>query len=143
MTTFWFLWKIKHQNHATFMSQKVVTQTFIIEPIGDKYFRHQKMVLKLFYIGTFYGNSHQRCVNGVQGVPHQYGIHQYDFHQYKLLCSKIRTSGNWLCSTHQYEFCIVQFFPNPKNRTKRGPPVLIRLVPHLQFSCLNIIGLYS
>ena len=41
----------------------------------------------------------------------------------ELLCSKISTSGNWLCSTHQYEFRIVRFFQNPKNRTKRGPPV--------------------
>ena len=40
-----------------------------------------------------------------------------------IVCSKIRTSGNWLCSTHQYEFRIVRFFQNPKNRTKRGPPV--------------------
>ena len=37
-TTFWFLWNIKHHNHATFMNQKVVTQNFIIEPTGDKYF---------------------------------------------------------------------------------------------------------
>ena len=44
-----------------------------------------------------------------------------------LLCSKIRTSGNCLCSTHQYEFRIVRFFPNPKNRTKRGLPVLSNL----------------
>ena len=35
-TTFWFLWNIKHHNHATFMNQKVVTQNFIIEPPGDK-----------------------------------------------------------------------------------------------------------
>ena len=38
VTTFWFLWNIKHHNHATFMNQKVVTQNFIIEQIGDKYF---------------------------------------------------------------------------------------------------------
>ena len=38
-TTFWFLRNIKHHNHATFMNQKVVTQNFIIEPTGDKYFR--------------------------------------------------------------------------------------------------------
>ena len=37
-TTFWLLWKIKHQNHATFMNQKVVFQSFIIEPTDDKYF---------------------------------------------------------------------------------------------------------
>ena len=43
----------------------------------------------------------------------------------EFLCTKNRTSGNWLCSTHQYEFRIVRFFPNPKNRTKRGPPVQI------------------
>ena len=41
----------------------------------------------------------------------------------EFLCSKISTCGNWLCSTHKYEFRIVQFFQNPKNRTKRGPPV--------------------
>ena len=78
-------------------------------------------------------------VSVLQGVPHQYGLHQYDFHQYEfychwykistsgglveLLCSKISTSGNWLCSTHQYEFRIVRFFQNPKICTKRGPPV--------------------
>ena len=39
VTTFWFLQNIKHHNHATFMNQKVVTQNFIIEPTGDKYFR--------------------------------------------------------------------------------------------------------
>ena len=80
----------------------------------------------------------------IQGVPHLYGLHQYDFHQYEfychrykistsgglveLLCSKISTSGNWLCSTHQYEFRIVRFFQNPKIRTKRGPPV------HIEFT---------
>ena len=37
-TTFWFLWNIKHHNHATFMNQKVVLQNFIIELTGDKYF---------------------------------------------------------------------------------------------------------
>ena len=37
-TTFWFLWNLKHHNHATFMNQKVVIQNFIIEPTGDKYF---------------------------------------------------------------------------------------------------------
>ena len=36
--TFWFMWNIKHHNHATFMNQKVVTENFIIEPTGDKYF---------------------------------------------------------------------------------------------------------
>ena len=35
----------------------------------------------------------------------------------EFLCTKNRTSGNWLCSTHQYEIRIVQFFPSPKNRT--------------------------
>ena len=40
MTTFWFLWNIKHHNHATFMNQKVVLQNFIIEPTGDKYFNY-------------------------------------------------------------------------------------------------------
>ena len=45
------------------------------------------------------------------------------FVQVELLCSKIRTSGNWQCSTHQYEFYIVPFFPGPKNRTKPEPPV--------------------
>ena len=40
-----------------------------------------------------------------------------------LQCSKIRTSGNQLCSTKQYDFRVVRFFQNPKNRTKRGPPV--------------------
>ena len=39
----------------------------------------------------------------------------------ELLCSKIQTSGDWLCSTHKYEFHIVQFFPGPKNCTKWGP----------------------
>ena len=34
-TTFWFLWNIKHHNHATFMNQKVVFQNFIIEPTGE------------------------------------------------------------------------------------------------------------
>ena len=38
MTTFWFLWNIKHRNHATFMNQKVVIQNFIIELTGNKYF---------------------------------------------------------------------------------------------------------
>ena len=38
VTTFWFLQNIKHHNHATFMNQKVVTQNFIVEPTGDKYF---------------------------------------------------------------------------------------------------------
>ena len=42
----------------------------------------------------------------------------------ELQCSKIRTSGNWLCSTQKYELLIVHFFPGPKNRTKRGPPVI-------------------
>ena len=50
----------------------------------------------------------------------------------EFLCSTISTSGNWLCSTD--EFCIVRFFPNPKNSTKRGPPVLkcqaLRLSSH-------------
>ena len=41
----------------------------------------------------------------------------------EFLCTINLTSGNWLCSTHKYEFRIVRFFPNPKNRTKRGPPV--------------------
>ena len=41
-TTFWFLWNIKHHNHATFMNQKVVFQNFIIEPTGDKYFSTSK-----------------------------------------------------------------------------------------------------
>ena len=34
---FWLLWKIKHQNHVTFMNQKVVFNNFIIEPT-DEYF---------------------------------------------------------------------------------------------------------
>ena len=38
VTTFWFLRNIKHHNHATFMNQKVVTENFIIELTGDKYF---------------------------------------------------------------------------------------------------------
>ena len=42
----------------------------------------------------------------------------------EFLCTINRTSGNWLCSTHQYEFRIVRFFQNPKIRTKRGPPVI-------------------
>ena len=42
----------------------------------------------------------------------------------EFLCTINRTSGNWLCSTHQYEFRIVRFFQNPKNRTKRGPPAI-------------------
>ena len=41
VTTFWFLRNIKHHNHATFMNQKVVTENFIIELTGDKYFRNQ------------------------------------------------------------------------------------------------------
>ena len=49
---------------------------------------------------------------------------QYQQNFQNWLCSKIRTSGNWLCSTNQYEFRIVRFFPGPKNRTKWGPPVL-------------------
>ena len=40
VTTFWFLKNIKHQNHADFMNQKVVGQTFIIEPTDDKYFNN-------------------------------------------------------------------------------------------------------
>ena len=39
----------------------------------------------------------------------------------ELLFSKTHTSGNLLCSTHFYEFCIVRFFSNPTNRTERGP----------------------
>ena len=38
VTTFWFLRTIKHHNHTTFMNQKVVTENFIIELTGDKYF---------------------------------------------------------------------------------------------------------
>ena len=38
VTTFWVLWNIKYHNQATFMNQKVVTQNFIIEPAGYKYF---------------------------------------------------------------------------------------------------------
>ena len=35
VSTFWFLWNIKHHhNHAPFMNQKVVTQNFIIELTG-------------------------------------------------------------------------------------------------------------
>ena len=37
-TTFWFLWNLKHHNHATFKNQKVVTENFIIEPTGVKYY---------------------------------------------------------------------------------------------------------
>ena len=44
VTTFWFLRKIKHHNHATFMKQKVVTQNFIIELTGDKYFRRSDKI---------------------------------------------------------------------------------------------------
>ena len=39
-------------------------------------------------------------------------------------CTDPYLSGNWLCNTHQYELRIVRFFSNPKNRTKRGPPVV-------------------
>ena len=38
VTTFWFLRNIKHHNHATFVNQKVVTENFIIELTGYKYF---------------------------------------------------------------------------------------------------------
>ena len=38
VTTTWFLQNIKHHYYATFMNQKVVTQNFIIERTGDKYF---------------------------------------------------------------------------------------------------------
>ena len=41
VNTFWFLWNIKHHNHATLMNQKVVTENFIIELTGDKYFSSQ------------------------------------------------------------------------------------------------------
>ena len=55
-----------------------------------------------------------------------------------LLCSKIRTSGNQLCSTKQYDFRVVRFFQNPKNRTKRGPPVELQNCYQL---CINFCGL--
>ena len=38
---FWFLWNMKHHNHATFINQKVIIQIFIIELAGDKYFTNQ------------------------------------------------------------------------------------------------------
>ena len=57
----------------------------------------------------------------------------------ELLCSKIRTSGNCLCSTHQYEFPIVRFFPGPKNRTKRGPPVKGPISPILHTAFFYIL----
>ena len=40
----YILQNIKHHNHAIFMNQKVVTQNFIIEPTGDKYFTRQAKI---------------------------------------------------------------------------------------------------
>ena len=34
--------------------------------------------------------------------------------------------------THYYEFCVLQFFPGPKNHTNRGPPVIMMVV-HKEF----------
>ena len=50
-----------------------------------------------------------------------------------------RTSGNWLCSTHYYEFRIVRFFQNPKNRTMRGPPVYAQEVLAKSNFCLTSV----
>ena len=53
VTTFWFLWNIKHHNHKTFMNQKVVIQNFIIELTGDKYFNSLHFVAYIVQYGFF------------------------------------------------------------------------------------------
>ena len=117
--------------------------------------------LKMYFFGSKSATAHHidflcqiiRSVFIVQGVPHQHGLYQYKFccHRYKistsggppvLQCSEISTSGNWLCSTHQYKFCIVRFFQNPKNRTKRGPPVLFLIYCCSKYSGMNVKLIY-
>jgi hypothetical protein len=60
VTTFWFLQNIKHHNHATFMNQKVVTQNFIIEPTGDKYFSIYNSRIEVFY--SFFGRIESKII---------------------------------------------------------------------------------
>ena len=75
-----------------------------------------------------------RCshFNQVQGVPHLYGLHQYNLIS-KLILHVLH---------NQYEFCIVKFFPGPKNRTKWGPPLQVTtiFVNTQIFSCIFKLG---
>ena len=86
-----------------------------------------KIILKLhliFHLMYYYRGSHTSTVStSTISTSTNFVAIGIKLVLVELLCSKISTSGNWLCSTHQYEFRIVRFFQNPKNRTKRGPPV--------------------
>ena len=56
--------------------------------------------------------------------------------------AKLRQLTGQRQSTHQYKFGRVRFFQNPKNRTKRGPPVCIS-ADHRFFFNFNIVDLQT
>ena len=47
----------------------------------------------------------------------------------------------YVVCTHEYEFLIVRFFQNPKNRTTRGPPVLLKLFFEILVGCFDLVNL--